>query len=128
MTVATSTPACRHRSTTARADGLLKALVTGDVGRAGINLHARDELGRLALATFSAIDVAVPGAKWVWPKRIEGLQPGQSMLVYADLAEDQPFKVILSGGTDATIEPTVAKAARPLPLAQTIRDHHAAGE
>ena len=104
-------------TTTARDDGLLEALVTAEGPRAGINLLLRDrdeELGRLALATFAPIDVKVPGAKWVWPKTIKGLQPGQARLVYADLPEDKAFQIELTGGTTLALTPNVAEAAKPL--------------
>ncbi|MFT7626177.1 MAG: hypothetical protein ACI9WU_005372, partial [Myxococcota bacterium] len=104
-------------TTTARDEGLLQALVTSDGPRAGINLQLSDrdeDLSRLALATFKPIDVTVPGAKWVWPRKIRGLQPGQAVLVYADLPSSKPFEIGLSGGATVAVTPNVGEAARPL--------------
>ena len=38
-----------------------------------------------AARTRSGIAVAVEGAAWVWPQRLDGVQPGDEVLVYADL-------------------------------------------
>jgi Vault protein inter-alpha-trypsin domain len=66
----------------------LEALVTAGLPADGVVLDAasgrREILRRLQLATRSGIPVAVEGARWWWPKRIDGAQPGDHFLVYAE--------------------------------------------
>ena len=104
-------------TTTARDADLLAGLVVSELKQDGITLQMKAsdrEFGRLARATLKPVTVSVPGAGWVWPDRIVGLQPGQSVLVYADLPASKPFKVALSGGADTTVTPRTKAAARPL--------------
>ena len=60
----------------------------------------------------SGIKVSVPGADWVWPETLDGVQPGEQALVYADLAADKPFSITLDG--KAVPAGTMKSAARPL--------------
>ncbi|XXT16718.1 OmpA family protein [Sorangium sp. So ce429] len=54
---------------------------------------------RLMTATLAGIPVRVPGAKWVWPSTIRaGVQPGDQVLVYAEIEEGRPFEIALGGG------------------------------
>jgi len=68
-------------------DGLT-ALVTAGLDSDGVVLDSaaprHELLRRLELTTQSGIPIAVEGARWWWPKRIDGLQPGDAMLVYAE--------------------------------------------
>jgi len=103
-------------TTSARDDGALATLVTSDLPAHGVAITLGDNagFGPLALATFKPIKVEVPGAKWVWPDTVRGLQAGRSVVVYADLAEDKPFEVHLSGGATATNKPNTRTAPGPL--------------
>ncbi len=47
--------------------------------------------------TRSGIKVEVPGADWVWPETLDNVQPGEQVLVYADLGENKPFAMSLDG-------------------------------
>lgn len=96
--------------------GTLEALSTADLEDGGSRIELRDEtdLSGLALATVGPIDVAVPGSKWVWPRRVQGLLPGDSFLVYADLPEAATLEVRLSGGAKRVVRPRVSQAPRPL--------------
>src|SRR5262249_11748984 len=51
---------------------------------------------------------------WVWPERLDGVQPGDQVLVYADLPARRPFEVVLSGARTQRQELATVEAARPL--------------
>jgi Flp pilus assembly protein TadD len=52
---------------------------------------------RLSLQVFSAIRVKVPGASWTWPARLDGIQPGDEVLVYAKSPRTSTLEVRLAG-------------------------------
>jgi tetratricopeptide (TPR) repeat protein len=72
-----------------RDDGFLRTVTRGVLDRDGVVLDAK--LGpaalarRLGEATSSGVEVKVDGAKWSWPDRLDGLQAGDEVLVYAEL-------------------------------------------
>jgi hypothetical protein len=69
---------------------------------------------RLGLATRSGIEVAVDGALWVWPETIDGVQPGDAVMVYAAMDKGAtPAKVGFTIGGDRR-ELVVEPAAAPL--------------
>ncbi|MCB9669608.1 MAG: hypothetical protein H6734_09085 [Alphaproteobacteria bacterium] len=85
----------------ARDEALLGAWVASGK-RDGVVLDAdalaAGELGRrLALGTAGDLEVSIPGAEWVWPQRVSGLQPGDSLTVYADLARSAALDLKLDG-------------------------------
>jgi tetratricopeptide (TPR) repeat protein len=96
----------------------LKALTTADLPAKGIVADGRLPRSvlahKLASATLPDMKVSVPGAAWVWPGTVEGAQPGDELLVYADLPADVAMQVVLTG--DATIETTVAMTPAERPL------------
>ncbi len=103
--------------TEARDADVLVALTQAGLAQDGVSLRVtgtKNELAPLAVKTLPPIDVAVPGANWVWPKTIRGLQAGQSALVYADLPPSSPLKIELSGGVKETFEPKTRPIAKPL--------------
>ena len=73
-----------------RDDAVLRELVTGNLKQDGRNLDGAAPLPeiarRLTLASRSGLRVAVEGAAWVWPSKLDGVQPGDQVLVYADCA------------------------------------------
>jgi outer membrane protein OmpA-like peptidoglycan-associated protein len=101
-----------------RDEPTLRALATGGLPRDGAVLDealpAATVSRRLASATISGIKVAVPGAGWVWPERLDGVQPGDQVLVYADLPARRPFEVVLSGARTDRQELATVEAERPL--------------
>jgi len=101
-----------------RDEPTLRALATGGLPRDGAvldeGLPAATISRRLASATISGIKVAVTGAGWVWPERLDGVQPGDQVLVYADLPARRPFEVVLSGARTQRQELATVEAARPL--------------
>ena len=48
---------------------------------------AGEILKRLQTTPASAIKVAVKGADWVWPNRLDGVAPGEERVVYAHLSQ-----------------------------------------
>ena len=69
---------------------------------------------KLASATLADMAVSVPGAKWVWPETLEGAQPGDELLVYADLPADVAMKVVLTGDTTIATDIELTPTERPL--------------
>ncbi|MDG1482453.1 MAG: VIT domain-containing protein [Myxococcota bacterium] len=68
---------------------------------------------KLEQATRSGITIDLPGAAWVWPSTIDGAQPGEEVLVYAELPADQPAQFEVSGARPQR-SISVATVARPL--------------
>ena len=96
----------------------LKALTTADLPAKGIVADGRLPRSvlahKLASATLPDMQVSVPGAAWVWPATVEGAQPGDELLVYADLPATAAMRVVLTG--EATIETAVAMTPVERPL------------
>jgi hypothetical protein len=84
-----------------RDDASLRRLVTAGLEKDGVVCDADrplPEIGdRLTRATRSGIKVEVPGASWVWPQRLDAVQPGDAILVYADLTEERAPQILLDG-------------------------------
>jgi TonB family protein len=85
-------------------EATLRELTTAKLESAGIVASARMTqetlVHKLNHATRSGIEVSVPGAGWVWPQTLDGVQPGDEVLVYADLPAGQPMTVQLTAGKD----------------------------
>lgn len=99
-----------------RDEAVLRELTTGNLPHDGQRIDGAaplEEIGRrLTLACRSGIKVAVDGASWVWPETLDGVQPGDETLVYADLPASRPLRLTLDGRPVAVGEP--ASAERPL--------------
>jgi Vault protein inter-alpha-trypsin domain len=72
---------------------------------------------RLSMPVRSGIRVRVPGAAWAWPTRLDGIQPGDEVLVYASRAKKRPA---------TTLEVRLSGAGLPR-QAHRVRLHPAAG-
>jgi tetratricopeptide (TPR) repeat protein len=100
-----------------RDDAVLRELTTGNLPHDGQRLDGRAPLAelarRLTLACRSGIAVGVEGASWIWPERLDGVQPGDESLVFADLPTERPLRVTLDGRA-ATLRGELAGAERPL--------------
>jgi len=100
-----------------REDALLAQLVTAGLARDGVVLDATQPAAmlahRLMRATRSGIKLEVDGAGWIWPNTLNGVQPGDEVLVYADLPADKPLRVKANGQTVA-MAGTLAPVDRPL--------------
>jgi Vault protein inter-alpha-trypsin domain len=98
-----------------RDDAVLRRLVTAGLPSDGTvcdgDRPAAEVAQRLVRATRSGIRVEVPGASWVWPTRLDAMQPGDAALVYADVPAGAPVRVVVDGTPS---EPQLAAAERPL--------------
>lgn len=95
--------------------------VDGQVIDGGAGLE--ETLRRLRTPCVSGLEVVVDGAEWVWPQILDGIQPGDQILVYADLRAGLPVRVRVDGrpvdfagvdGRGRGTEPVLNAAERPL--------------
>jgi hypothetical protein len=100
-----------------RDETVLRELTTGNLKHDGQRIDGASPLAeisrRLTLACRSGIKVKIDGAAWVWPETLDGVQPGDEALVYADLPADQPLRLTL-GGRAAKLGGEIATTERPL--------------
>jgi tetratricopeptide (TPR) repeat protein len=98
-----------------RDDGFLRTVTRGVLDRDGVVLDMKlgpDALARrLGEATSSGVAVKVEGARWSWPDKLDGLQAGDEVLVYAELDGDRPMKIDIGG---QTFTPDLRTIDRPL--------------
>lgn len=101
-----------------RDDAALKEIVTAGLRKDGVVLDGAAPVAeltrRLTSATVSNIQVAVPGAHWVWPTRLDGVQPGDQILVYADLPAAKPFEIVLTGARTGKQPVKLVEVTQPL--------------
>jgi tetratricopeptide (TPR) repeat protein len=99
-----------------RDEAALRELTTGNLAQDGQRIAGSAPLAeiarRLTLACRSGIPVKIEGAAWVWPETLDGVQPGDETLVYADLPADRPLRLSLAGRPVGLGE--LASAERPL--------------
>ncbi len=99
-----------------RDESALHRLVTAGLARDGVVVdaaHGAQEIARrVSETTRSNLAVSVPGAKWVYPARIDGAQSGDEVLVYADVPEGATPKVRL--GDAAPTELALRSVDKPL--------------
>jgi len=101
---------------------LARRLARGSLPQAGAvldqGLSEKELARRLSLPTRSQIRVAVRGARWTWPETLDGVQPGDDVLVYAWLAEApksaRSATVSLQGSLEQTFTVPLRAAPRPL--------------
>jgi tetratricopeptide (TPR) repeat protein len=95
----------------------LKQLVTAGLPRDGAVIDgdkgADEALRRLNARTFSKLAVALDGAKFVWPRQVDGLQPGDSVLVVAELPAAAAVKLSV-GGQAVSLAASPFKAELPM--------------
>ncbi|XXY45909.1 AgmX/PglI C-terminal domain-containing protein [Sorangium sp. So ce269] len=98
-----------------RDEAALRQLVTAGLPRDGALIDGARDLAeverRLASATRSGIAVDVEGARWVWPRALDGVQPGDEALVYAEVPAELPVRITVDG---RTIAPELRGVERPL--------------
>jgi hypothetical protein len=99
-----------------RDDSMLAGLVRAGLSRDGIVADADEgaetTARRLASATQSGIEVRVAGATWQYPRTIDGAQPGDEFLVYAQVPPGAPVSVAAGGVPAATL--ALRPVERPL--------------
>jgi Vault protein inter-alpha-trypsin domain len=104
-----------------RDPALMRRLVGGTLRRQGVVLEEErpnQELAqRLGQRALSGVEVQIPGARWIWPTVLDGVQAGHEALIYADLPRpprDGKLQVKLSGPMNQTHTVALAPTARPL--------------
>ncbi len=102
-----------------RDENLLRRLTKGTLPQDGIVLDAdspsKEIVERLNRATISNLAVRVPGAKFVWPEKLDGVQPRDEALVFAELPKGAPFEVEIEGPSGKVKRTVVTEfAERPL--------------
>ncbi len=90
-----------------RDEAAMTRLARGNLARDGVVVDGALSADRIATQlgtrTVSGIDVRVAGAEWAWPARLDGVQPGDEVLVYAKLAKPaKRVEVSLGGPIDQT--------------------------
>ncbi|MGH7438647.1 MAG: tetratricopeptide repeat protein, partial [Polyangiaceae bacterium] len=84
-----------------RDDGVLHAIATAGLAHDGLVLSDADDAPtaarRLGEATRSGVVVAVDGAAWSYPRRLDGVQAGDEVLVYAQIPGGGPVQVSVGG-------------------------------
>ena len=100
-----------------RDEAVLRELTTGNLEHDGQRIDGAAPLAeisrRLTLACRSGIKVKIDGAAWIWPETLDGVQPGDEALVYADLPADLPVRLTLDGRA-AKLGGEIAPTERPL--------------
>ncbi|WP_437485432.1 AgmX/PglI C-terminal domain-containing protein [Sorangium sp. So ce1014] len=98
-----------------RDEAVLRQVVTAGLPRDGAVIDGARGIAeldrRLASATRSGIAVNVEGARWVWPSTLDGMQPGDEALVYAEVPAELPVRITVDGRTTA---PDLRGVERPL--------------
>jgi hypothetical protein len=96
------------------ARGLTRGLLGHDGAVLDLDRTSAGEIARrLGLATRSGLAVAVDGARWVWPERVDGVQPGDELVVYASLGRATGKPVTVRIG-DQVQRVAPVSVARPL--------------
>lgn len=87
---------------------LLTALSRGGLPRDGLVLRGDltpDAMLHKLVQEVVSVELSVPGAAWSFPRRLEGIQADDTVLVYADVADvagDQPLEVVVGGFEEKT--------------------------
>jgi len=96
----------------------LKTITTAELAHKGVVADGRLPptaiAHKLASQTLGDMTVSVPGAAWVWPETVEGAQPGDEVLVYADLPADIAMRVVLTGDSPISTDIAMTQVERPL--------------
>jgi hypothetical protein len=99
-----------------RDDGVLSALTKAGLAHDGVVVEAgtnpEEVAHRLGSATRSGIAVKVHGASWWHPHTLQGAQPGDEFLVYAQAPPGAPVAIAVDGTT--TVRPELRPVERPL--------------
>ncbi|HVI00418.1 MAG TPA: VIT and VWA domain-containing protein, partial [Enhygromyxa sp.] len=97
----------------------LTSLARADLPEHGLVLRGSTPLpelvARLGTATRSGVTVEVDDASWVWPQRLDGVQPGEAVLIYAQLGHDASSTVRVTFDGASTLVPM---SLAPAPLVE----------
>jgi hypothetical protein len=90
-----------------RDEAALHGLVTGALARDGVvvdaGLGAERIVQKLGAATRSGIAVRVEGATFSYPERLDGMQPGDEALVYAEVGDAPALRISVDGAAPAPV-------------------------
>lgn len=98
-----------------RDDAFLRRIAGKTLAKSGVVLQA--ERGaeviarRLGEATSRNVPITIEGARWSYPRELDGMQAGDEVLVYAEFSEPRPV-VVKAGGRE--FHPAPRKVERPL--------------
>ena len=99
-----------------RDDAALLKLVRNNLPHDGVVVQGSDAPAmiarRLDESTRSGIAVSIEGATWAWPTKLDGVQAGDELSIYAEVPAGKPVKIVVDGAPAVTVEPRVT--ARPL--------------
>lgn len=103
-----------------RDEAFLRSLTQSGFAKAGVVLDGDQPTGylaaRLLRSVRSGIQVTVPGSQWVWPSQLDSIQPGDEVLVYADVPNLQNPQVVLSHPEQQSETFSIAPVEVPRPL------------
>lgn len=92
--------------------------VTTALARRGTVADAERTADRIAdalmLTALPDTRISVEGSQWSWPQIVEGLQPGDEVLVYANVPRSASMTVVLTGAETTRTEIPLAAVDRPL--------------
>lgn len=121
-----------------RDDALLRRLATAGLPRDGAVADGAlepAEIGRkLTEITRSGLEVTVKGALWSWPHKLDGVQAGDEVLVYARVPEGRDVEISVGGvrseisavSLDANDQPLLDRAAAQAEIARLLEREAAA--
>ena len=81
----------------------------GDGGEAALSRA----VAKLGAPARSGLVVEVPGATWVWPRQLDGVQPGDTVIVVAELPAKARAQVKV-GGLEVVLAPATTSVPAPL--------------
>jgi len=99
-----------------RDDDLLRSLANAGLPHGGVVVDGgatpEETWRRLSEATRSGLEVKVEGAQFLYPHRVDGVQAGDEVVVYARVPEGQAVRIAVGEG--AWVAPETVRAERPL--------------
>lgn len=98
-----------------RDDAFLRRVTGKTLPKSGVVLGAEKGAEviarRLGEATSRGVPLAVEGARWSYPRELDGVQAGDEVLVFAELSEPRPLLVTAAG---QEFRPAPRRVERPL--------------
>lgn len=121
-----------------RDDALLRRLTTAGLPRDGAvadgALEPAEIARKLTETARSGLAVTVKGALWSWPRKLDGVQAGDEVLVYARVPEGRDVEISVGGSRaeisaarlDANDQPLLERAAAQAEIARLLEREAAA--
>lgn len=99
--------------------GMLEDLVHAGLPHAGVFLVDETRLDRVTTGLLHAVPtgirLSVDGASWMWPQTVEGLLPGDELLIYANVPPDKAV-VVRGDGAEILVDAATRPPVQPLLL------------